>query len=121
MKRFILVLVLILSASLIDAKIQNVCDELYLQVMIFDPTENQQPIKRSPAVIPSVSLEEHTLLFATPCDGCTLRLINEDGDVEYATVIPMDTTTLSLPSYLSGEYQLQIIRDRYCFWGYIDL
>lgn len=121
MKRSILALVLILSASLTDAKVQNVCDEVFLQVSITDPTEEQLPIKRSPVAIPSVSLENHTLLFATPCDGCALRLINEDGDVEYAAVVPMNTTTLVFPSYLSGEYQLQIIRGRFCFWGYIDL
>ena len=121
MKRSVLVLVLILSASLINAEVQNVCNEVFLQVKLADPTDVNIPIKRSPITVPSISLEEHTLLFATPCDGCTLRLSNKVGDVEYATVVPLDTTTLVLPSYLSGEYQLQIIRGRYCFWGYIDL
>lgn len=121
MKRIIFALVLILSASLTDAKVQNVCEEVFLQVSFTDPTENQKPIKRSPVFIPSISLEDHTLFFATPCDGCTLRLINEDGDMEYVTVIPTDTITLDLPSYLSGEYQLQIIQGNYCFWGYINL
>lgn len=121
MKRSILALALILLASLTDATPKNVCDEVVLQVTITDPTEDQRPIKRGPVVIPSVSLEEHTLLFTTPCDGCTLRLINEDGEMKYITVIPAGTATLVLPSYLSGEYQLQIIRGNYCFWGYIDL
>ena len=86
MKRSILALVLILSASLSDAKVQHVCDEVFLQVSLTDPTEDQKPIKRSPVVIPSVSLEGHNLIFATSCDGCILRLLNEDGDVEYMVV-----------------------------------
>ena len=104
MKRSILALVLILSASLSDAKVQHVCDEVFLQVSLTDPTEDQKPIKRSPVVIPSVSLEGHNLIFATSCDGCILRLLNEDGDVEYMVVITDETTSLTLPSYLSGEY-----------------
>jgi hypothetical protein len=43
------------------------------------------------------------------------------GDVEYVTVIPTGTTTSVLPSYLSGEYQLQIKQGNYCFSGYINL
>lgn len=121
MKRSILVLILTISASLIDAKVQNVYDEVVFHVTYTDPTEDQRPIKKESAIIPSVSLEEHILLFVTPCDGCTLRLINEDRDVEYITVIPTGTTTLILPPYLSGKYQLQIIRGNYCFWAYIDL
>ncbi|MDE7456937.1 MAG: hypothetical protein K2M96_09580 [Prevotella sp.] len=121
MKRSILALMLIISASLIDAKVQNVYDEVFLQITFTDPTEDQRPIKKESTIIPSVSLNEHTLLFVTLCDGCTLRLINEDKDVEYITVIPIGTTTLILPPYLSGEYQLQIIRGNYCFWAYIDL
>ncbi len=121
MNKSIIVLVLILSVSLTDAKVQNVCSEVFLNVALVDPTENQQPIKKGPVVIPSVSIEDHTLFFATPCCGCTLKLVNSDGDVEYATVIPMDTTTLILPSYLLGEYQLQIVRGNYCFWGILLL
>ena len=121
MKRSILALVLILSASLSDAKVQHVCGEVFLQVSLTDPTEDQKPIKRSPVVIPSVSLEGHNLIFATSCDGCILRLLNEDGDVEYMVVITDETTSLTLPSYLSGEYELQIVRGCYCFYGYINL
>lgn len=121
MKRSILAFVLFISASITNAEVQNVCDGVYLQIALVDPTEDQQPIKRSPVAIPSVSLEDHTLLFATPCDGCTLKLINQDGDVEYTTVIPTEAQTLVLPSHLSGEYCIQIIRGRFCFWGYIYL
>ncbi len=121
MKRSILAFVLFISASITNAEVQNVCDGVYLQIALVDPTEDQQPIKRSPVAIPSVSLEGHNLIFATSCDGCILRLLNEDDDVEYMVVIPDETTSLTLPSYLSGEYELQIVRGCYCFYGYINL
>lgn len=120
MKRSILMLLVILSASLSFAKFQNVCGEVFLQVSLTDPTETMRKIKRSPIEIPSINLEGRTLIFVTPCDGCILRLINEDEDVEYITIIPVDATNLDLPTCLSGEYQLQIIRGNYCFWGYIN-
>lgn len=121
MKRSILTLLVILSASLTFAKSLNVCGEVFLQISLTDPTETLGKLKRSPVEIPSVSLEEHNLIFITSCDGCTLRLINEDGLVEYTTVIPTEAQTLVLPSYLSGEYCIQIIHGRFCFWGYIYL
>lgn len=121
MKRSILAFVLILSTSLIDAKVQNVCEEVYLQIALVDPTEGQQPIKRSPVVIPSVGINDHTLYFYTPCDGATLQLKNEYEDIEYIVEIPTGTTTLLLPSYLLGDYQLEIIQGRFRYYGYINL
>ncbi len=41
MKKIILSLALLLSASFTDAKVQNICDEVFLQVSLTDPTENQ--------------------------------------------------------------------------------
>lgn len=92
-----------------------------LQVKPVEPDLTKGPIRRSPAMAPSLSLEDHTLFFNTSCDGCVLQLVNEDGDVEYDIIIPEDTETLSLPLYLEGEYELQIIRGNYCFYGYIEL
>ena len=72
-------------------------------------------------LIPEVSIEDYTLYFDTPCDGCVLRVVNELGVAEYTTVIPVDADELVLPSYLSGDYELQIIRDNWCFYGDITL
>lgn len=100
---------------------QNAGEEIDFQVEWSDPTNNHEPVGRGPVLIPSVSLESHTLYFVTPCDGCTLRLLDENGVVVYSTVIPTGTTSLVLPSYLSGEYEIQIIQGNICFYGYITL
>jgi len=72
-------------------------------------------------VIPTITQDGNTLTFITSCDNCTLRLINEDDEIEYSVIIPSDTHTMVLPSYLSGEYRIEIVRGNFCFWGYIYL
>lgn len=124
MKKFFLIFNLIFMVSLSGtAQIQSdpQKQEVELSVKPIDPVIISKPIKRSPAMAPSVSLSDHTLYFNTSCDGYVLRLVNEDGDIEYDIIIPEDTGTLSLPFYLEGEYELQIIRGNYCFYGYIEL
>ena len=85
-----------------------------------DPTLPDVPHK-APVQVPSVSLDDHTLYFFTPCDGCTLNLVDENDVVVYTLVIPAGTTSLALPATLSGNFELQIISGRYCFWGEITL
>ena len=77
--------------------------------------------KRTLTLVPEVDLENHTLTFYTPCDGYVLRLVNENDNVVYSTVIPTGATSLVLPSNLSGEYEIQIVQGNTYFYGYIDL
>ena len=77
------------------------------------------PLPKSPATSPEVTLDDHTLTFDSSCHNCTLRIVNTEDEVEYTTVITSDT--LVLPSTLEGQYELQIIRDNWCFYGDIEL
>ena len=123
-KKLFFILGLILMVSLqgvAQTQSQQDPEVVILHIKTENPIQATGPIRRWPAMAPSVSLEDHTLYFNTPCDGCTLQLINEDGDVEVDVVIPEDTTTLTLPFYLEGEFLIQIIRGRYCFYGFIEL
>ena len=92
-----------------------------LQTSEIDPTQNHGGTPKSPITPPSISLGDHTLYFDTPCDGCTLNIVDSNDTVVYTTVIPTGTTSLVLPATLSGEYELQIIRAGYLFYGTIDL
>ncbi|MBO7045898.1 MAG: hypothetical protein J6W38_06040 [Prevotella sp.] len=121
MKRIIIVLVLTVLALQGIAKIQKVCGDVTLQVRIDDPTEDYEPLQKGPFEVPSVCLEGYSLYFATSCDGCTLRLVDANDNVVYSTVIPTGTTSLVLPSSLSGEYEIQIIQGNLCFYGFINL
>lgn len=92
-----------------------------LEVGIDDPTSNHDNPQRTPVLVPEVSIDGYELLFGTPCDGCTLRLLNASGQVEYSTVIPANATSMVLPSYLEGDYELQIVQGYWCFYGDITL
>ena len=76
---------------------------------------------RSPIAIPEIEIDGYTLLFMTPCDGCGLCLLDETETVVYTTIVPKNATSLVLPSYLSGEYEIQIVQGNIYFWGYINL
>ena len=94
--------------------------DIDLIVGYIDPGNGGQ-MPRVPIAIPHVAIDDYTLTFYTPCDGCKLLLLDENESLAFSTVIPVGTSTLVLPSYLSGTYQIQIISGNICFWGYIDL
>lgn len=119
-KLLLVLLTVTLSLVSINSKANDPID-IELEVTYDDPEEPQNPGQRCPTLIPRIGLEGFSVYFNTPCDDCLFRLINEDYEVEYSTIIPSGTHTMVLPSYLSGEYRIEIIRGNFCFWGYIDI
>jgi len=95
-------------------------DDIDLEAGYVDPGNGDRD-HRSPVLIPQIGIDDYTLTFYTPCDGCTLRLLDENNDVVFLSVISEGTTSLALPSYLSGTYRIEIIRGNFCFWGFIYL
>ena len=86
-----------------------------------DPTEPGVQFPKSTVIAPTVYIDGYALMFDTPCDGCTLQLVDEDNDVVYSIVIPVGTTTLYLPTDLEGTFELQIICGEWLFYGEIEL
>ena len=119
-KKIIVLFLIMVFLPLFSVSVKAQVVEIGLEVDYFDPTfENGG--QRSPIHIPQIGIDCNTLFFNSPCDNCTLRLINEDYEVDYSAIIPSGTHTMVLPSYLSGEYRIEIIRGNFCFWGYILL
>lgn len=92
-----------------------------LDVEYVDPEDSQGNNGKSPVMIPEVSIDGHTLKYDSSCFGLQLQLINENGIAVYFTVIPTESNLLELPSYLSGNFVIQIISENYCFFGLINL
>lgn len=107
------------ATMLTVGNVNMMAEPVDLSAGIIDPKESQTGQQRSPVSIPEIDLDDYTLLFMTPCDGCVVRLLDESGEVAYTTVI--SSTSLVLPSHLSGNYRIEIIRGNFCFWGYIEL
>ncbi|MBO7577808.1 MAG: DUF3244 domain-containing protein [Prevotella sp.] len=115
------IIISLLAAMLSFGNVSVYADPESIDLEYEDPDDGNEGLNKSPISIPEISLEDHTLYFYTPCDGCTLRLLDENDNVVYSTVIPTNTTSLVLPSTLSGEYEIQIIQGNICFYGYINL
>ncbi len=92
-----------------------------LKIGRIDPTKPGVQFPKSPVVAPTVYIDGYALMFDTPCDGCTLQLVDENDDVVYSIIIPAGTTMLYLPSDLEGTFELQIIDGEWLFYGEIEL
>lgn len=115
------IIVTLLAAMLSFHCIDGYAYTVEFGVGYVDPKDGNDGLNKSPILVPEVDLEGYTLTFYTPCDGCVLRLIDENDVVVYSTVIPTGATSLVLPSYLSGEYEIQIVQGNTYFYGYINL
>ena len=120
-KCFLMSLCLTAVLSFTSVNVYADPEGVVLQVGYDEPDWGDDGLQKTPILIPEVSLDDHTLIFDTPCDGCTLRLVDANNNVVYSTVIPTGTTSLVLPSSLSGEYKILIIQDNLYFYGYINL
>jgi len=97
-------------------------DKLEFNVKYNDLEEDViHPRPRTPETIPVIYFDGNTLYFATPCDGCTLQIVDEAENICYELVIPIGTTEFDLPENLFGEYELRIIRGNTCYYGTINI
>ena len=119
MQKYRFLIILLMTIVAVNFKVQASLP-IIMEVSKINPI-GEQTHPKSPIMPPSVTLDGHTLYFDTPCDGCTLNIVDENDVVVYALVIPTGTTSLVLPSTLSGDYTIQIIRGNYLFYGTINL
>ena len=120
MKKFLILLCILAMPAFMNA-VNAPGDPIPFNTGYVDPTSSETPRLKSPVLAPTVYIDGNVLTFDTPCDGCVLQLVDEDDDVVYSIVIPAGTTSLILPSTLSGTFELQIIRDNWLFYADIEL
>lgn len=122
-KKRLLIFALIMALSPFTSVCVNAenSGDIDLEVGYVDPNYPNGNQPRSPILVPHVGINGYSLIFYTPCDGSTLRLIDENNTVVYAIVIPIGTSTLVLPSFLSGNYRIEIIPGAIYFWGHIEV
>ena len=122
-KLFSLAMLVIMFTTVLGVNANTLCrispQWLQLQVRYDNPVQDKPIIPKSPVHVPDVYQEGHTLTFDESCDECTLRIVNDEDEVEFTTIIMSNTVVLL--STLQGEYEIQIIRGNYCFYGDIEL
>ena len=127
MKKFFIILFSLIWACSIQAQNAsgNYGQWIFLQVMNVnpydDPTTTIKPPGRSSEEI-IVYLDDHTLYFGDDSHPAfTLTLLDEDG-VVWQTTVEATATSVILPSYLSGDYQLRLsYSDDFYFYADIHL
>lgn len=93
-----------------------------LQAQIFDPVNSGLPVPKYPVQCPTVSIDGHTLYLYDVTYAFTLYLLDEEGEVAYTADVVAGTPTVTLPSGLTGDYQLLIVPGgSYYFGGWIEL
>lgn len=73
--------------------------------------------------IPSIDLTDGVLTFHSNHADFALQILDEDGVVVYSVAVPSTQTTVVLPSWLNGEYELRLYPtgSNIYFYGYIEL
>ena len=81
---------------------------LYLSTHLVDPPVLGNPFPRTPVCPPAVGMDGYTLYFETGHPAFTLVLLDEDGEEAYTVAIPTNAEEITLPSTLTGDYELQL-------------
>ncbi len=92
-----------------------------LQVGYFDPSGPMGEQPRSPIKAPTVYLEDYSLTFTANHPEYVLYIKDEYETVVYSTVVTSAMTEVTLPSTLSGDYEIDLVMGNWLFTGYIEL
>ena len=68
-----------------------------------------------------ITQDDYTLTMPAFEDDFTLELRDENDVAVYTTYVPAGTTTVVLPSTLSGDFELRLVADTYYYIGYITV
>ena len=90
---------------------------------IIDPHSSDPGGNREPTNIPNVDLTNDVLTFQASHADFALQVLDENGVVVYSTAVPSTQTTVILPSWLSGEFELRLYPtgSNLYFYGWIEL
>ena len=86
-----------------------------------NPSSGQSGVERSLVPCPEVCISEHTLYFLDSHASFTLELRDASDTVVYTTYVDTTDTQVSLPTTLTGTYELRLCTEYYYFYGDIDL
>ena len=91
------------------------------QVTYDDPLNGHGNVNKSPIQPPTVYIEDYVLTFVVDHPEYVLNIKDEDGDVVYTTTVWSTDTEVTLPSTLSGDYEIELVMGNWLFTGWIEL
>ena len=115
MKKILLLCCLILTTLTASSDVMDRDEMAPSNPPSVDPTNgNNSGGKFDPSRMPIISIERNVVYFHSSYGVCTLRLLNLEGETEFSARVPVGCTRVLIPSYLLGEYELQIISGGLC-------
>lgn len=127
MKKKVLLIISILGMAFVTLNLnaQN-GESILLQATIYDPTKPNGGFHKTPIQEPSVSLDDHTLYFDTPCDKTIIKglvkcdslfPVNNDGYIDptkelrpHKNPIPMPEISLDNKSHVFTDFPVDTAR-----------
>lgn len=125
MKKVLLLFVAMMTCSLMQAQGLVPKERIIFNVRCYEGGIKDKPIgnpsPKSPDETPEVYIEENVLYFEGDHPGYDLTIRDEDGDDVYTTTVSASDTVVTLPSTLSGTYEIELVYNDLLFTGWIDL
>lgn len=115
MKKLILFLLLLLGGGTFAFGAQQI------PMHIIDETPPLGGHPYAPARPWYINQNDYILTLPDFEEDYTLQLLNEDEDVVYSVNCLSGTTQVVLPSTLTGDYEIVVIRGETYYGGYIEL
>ena len=94
--------------------------QINLEVKKIDDTPSYPGNPKSPIHVPMVWQNDHEIEIEIPHSGYTLNIVS-GATIVYSVAVSEDDTSIQLPASLSGEYEIQLIRGQFIFYGFIEL
>ena len=121
MKKKLVIIVFLFLGGVLSSYSEGI-EPIPLTVGIEDPIPIIPDFGKSPFEIPTIIQDDYELSFQSSHSAYTLYIV-ENEVVVYSVAVSSNATSIILPSWLSGEYELQLHPDEcnYYFYGYIEL
>lgn len=90
--------------------------------VILNPTSSHEQGNKPKMPVAPIYVEQdgNTLTFNSSCIGCPITLIDEDENIVFTAIVDEDGI-VTLPTNLSGTFELQLERGSIIFVGEIEL
>lgn len=119
-KIYLLLVALLMSCTIANAQ-DVMSQQIHLTCEGFHDGSVGHSGPKSPIVPPTVYLEDNTLSFVPDHPEYVLYIKDEDEEVVYSTVVTSAETQVTLPTYLTGSYKIELVMGNWLFTGYITL
>lgn len=119
MKKYLFLLLILLSTHS-HAQDSHGGAWVEMQVKIVDPTEANPTVKRAPIPIQMVYYDGSSFLLSRMYEGCVFKLLKNKEEI-FSCYVFSCGLPIEIPFYLTGEYEIQLVRGNLCFYGFLFL